>query len=643
MQFLTATLVVAFGSAGVDPVRLWLLLVPMSLLLAAFAAGALLDRAVGGLLPSSDGPSMLDLAVHVAVGLACLSLITVWSALAGIVWVAGVAALPLAGWGFWQVIRESVRLRPSRRHLAASAGGLLIGGFWLVAWLWATIPPTFYDELAYHLVIPQRVLATGEIPTIPWVFFTLMPHASDVLLAWGMAFGGDLGARATLFALWVACSLAAWALVQTVAWPRSVPWAGPVTAGALATSPTLWFLATLPFAEACLSAAVSTVAAVLAAPHTERRPWLAFGLVLGFAATVKLSGLHWVAAAFAAAAVAGWSRKDLARAGLVVLASVAPWWIRAFVHTGNPIYPMAYDLLGGYPWSKESEARVLGDLPYGTGGLGLTDLARLPLDLVLHPERFGSASEAGALAIAALCFVLALPAVTRVARIGARARRLGDAAAIMVLVAGAAWVSTSPTTRFFAPALVIGLAALSGAVLCLGRMGPVIAIVVLLALGGWGTVRFIDQHSFVFSSYEVALGRERADDYLARRIDHFAAARFVRETLPSRARLLFIGETRPYYFGREAVAPSAYDSHPLHRWVLEASSPVALAGRLGDEGITHVVLNVREFKRLHDSYGLLAFSGEGAEADDRRLKELPRVLRLLFADNGVFIFEVPAP
>ena len=154
---------------------------------------------------------------------------------------------------------------------------------------------------------------------------------------------------------------------------------------------------------------------------------------------------------------------------------------------------------------------------------------------------------------------------------------------------------------------------------------------------------FLDQHAAVFSSLQVALGRESADAYLSRQLDHFAAARFVQERLPPDARLLFIGETRPYYFYREAVAPSAYDRHPLRRWVQESPSPEALAKRLVAEGFTHVVLNVNEFKRLHDNYGLLAFSGDEAEANTRCLRELPRALRLLFAANGVFVFEVPRP
>lgn len=635
--------VVFLGTALVEPARLVLLMVPASFLLAAFAAGVLASRAPGGL-PHETGPCTVQcLSIHLGVGLACLAGLAVWSALCGVFQVAGIATVVLCAYGLFLVVRAIVWLRPSGGIVAAVAGGLVMGGALLVAWLWATIPPTFFDELEYHLVIPQRALATGELQAAPWVFFTLMPHASDLLLAWGMAIDGALGARATVFAVWVVCVLGAWGLAQAVSGSKPMPWAAVLVMAALATSPLLWFLATLPFAETALAAVIVVAATILVSSRRETgtHPWLSLGLVLGLATMVKLAGLYWVAAALAAALVAGWPVRDVLRSMAVVAAALAPWWGRAYVHTGNPVYPLAYGLLGGFPWSEESQAKVQGNLPYGTGGLGWVGVLRLPVDLVQHPERFGSASDAGVPAVAATCLLVLLPVLAWLWGSGAERRRLSAAGALFVLVTGACWVAVSPTTRFFAPALVLGLAVLAGLALRVGPKSQALAIIVLLPLGVWGTMRFIDQHGSAFSSYEVALGREEADQYLARRLDHAQAARFTREALPAEARLLFIGETRPYYFEREAMAPTAYDRHPLHRWVQEAASPEALAQRLADEGFTHVVLNVREFKRLHDAYGVLAFSGDGAEQHERRLKALPRMLRQLFVSNGVYVFEVP--
>jgi hypothetical protein len=656
LVLLGATGVVVLGTALVDPSRLWLLVVPMVFCGAAYGAGALVDRAVGGLVAERDHPPMVALSIRMGVGLACLSLVTFLSALGGVLWLAGLGALPAIAYGFVCAIRAGVQVRPLRASVAAGVGGGLLGGAWLVAWLWATIPPTFYDELVYHLVIPQRVLATGELLTLPWVMFTLMPHASDLLLAWGLVLGGDLGARAIQFALWVMCFQAVWAIVEVMARPRDAAWTPSFIACALATSPMVWFLGTLSFTETSQALGLLCSAVVIAAVPAQRleregaheiplphpHSWLALGLMLGWVASSKLSGLYWVAAALVAARVAGWPLAALSRAAVIALLTVTPWWIRAFVHTGNPVYPMFYSLLGGQPWSAESQARLLADLAYGTpGSLGGMGLVRLPLDLVLHPERFGSASDVGALAVLSTCGLLALPAASRLAGLRGHARPLGNAAAVFVLVVGAGWVMTTPTARFFAPAFLLGLAVLAGLCVQFRKTAQGFALVLLLAAGVGGAWQFIKQHTAVFSSVNVALGREKGDAYLARVLDQWPAARFVRETLPPDARLLFIGETRPYYFSRNAVAPYPIDAHPLSRWVHEATSAGSLVRRLTAEGITHVVLNVHEFRRVHEKYGVLAFSGEAAPEDERRFRELPKALRLLYAANGVYVFEVP--
>lgn len=632
---LSATAVVIMGTGLIDATRLWLLIIPVSFLLAAFAAGTLIIR-----LSPQDHPAASALTIRLGAGIACLALMAVFSATLGLLWVAGLTACLSAAVGLRQALRVVGQLRVASSLILPMSTGLLLGLAWLLVWLWATIPPTFFDELAYHLVIPQRALATQSLPAIPWVLFTLMPHASDLLLAWGMAIGGDLGARATHAALWVACSLAALGAADAVTWPRTSPWIIALIVLALASSPTLWFLATLPFAETCLTVGVVSATTLLLLPRSGPWPWLPLGLLLALIALVKLSGLFWVLALLTAARVLGWPWRDLSRATLVLLACMAPWWVRTAVHAGNPIYPLGYRLLGSSFWSDASQARLLGDLPYGSGGMDLLTLLRLPLDLVRHPEWFGSASDVGAIPVLATCLLLTLPLVARIKVVAPRIKRMSDASALFVLVAGAFWVSTTPTTRFFAPVLALSLAALVGLVTSLDKAPQMLGVLLLAAAALWGTWRFIQEHNLVFSSAQVALGMEGRDAYLARRLDHFAAARFVREQLPADARLLFIGETRPYYFARNSIAPSAYDSHPLFGWVRESSSPEALATRLAAEGISHVVLNTREFTRLHDAYHLLTFSGDTGEADAARLKALPTALTLLFQHNRVFVFAV---
>jgi hypothetical protein len=356
---------------------------------------------------------------------------------------------------------------------------------------------------------------------------------------------------------------------------------------------------------------------------------------------VKLNGLAWVFAGIAAGFVLGWSWRNLALATLLALASVVPWWARAAWFTGNPVYPLAYGWLGsGGLWSDANQTLLKGDLPANAADLGPAGMLRLPWDLVMHSERFGSAGDAGFLAIIATSTVLLLPVLTRAVQAGPRMRRLGDAASVFVFIAGGAWAATTTTTRFLAPALLLGLVVFLGLILSFRKDCTVLALAVIIPLGIWGTVRFLDQHEAIFSSTRVALGKEERNSYLARTLDQYEAAAFVRRKVPASATLLFIGEARPYYFSREAVAPYPFNRHPLGAWVQESDSPEALARRLAREHITHVILNVREFRRLHDKYGVLKFTGARADEYDDRLKQLPRALHQLFSKNHVYVFEV---
>jgi hypothetical protein len=139
----------------------------------------------------------------------------------------------------------------------------------------------------------------------------------------------------------------------------------------------------------------------------------------------------------------------------------------------------------------------------------------------------------------------------------------------------------------------------------------------------------------------VALERESPAEFASRTLDQYEAAMYVRNHLGPESHLLFIGESRPYYFDRPALFPYPFHEHPLTRWVEEADSSEQLIHTLRNQGFTHVVLNTKEFRRLHDGYHVLDFTGPQAARHDKILKELPRTMTTLFAKNNVYVFEIP--
>ncbi len=637
---LTAFGVVAAGSAVVDYTRLPLLLIPLSCWLASLGAARMLEHLCGELVPDepSEAPRMI---VRLTVGLACLSLTAVIAGMVGMFPFAAAVTFCCAAIEVFAMFRSGAFIVARPWRFSTVVAAIPFGIFALFGWLWTTIPPTFYDELAYHLVVPERAAATGALPLYPWVFFNLMPHTSDVLLTWGMIWADGIGARAMHWGLWAVCLAAAWGGSAAIAGHRASPWVTVLLTLVLASSPTFWFLGSLPFSETTLALALLGVLLAVVRP-SDRRPWLAVGCLLGLAAAAKLTGIAWALSALVALKVIGWSWTHVARASVVTMVWMLPWWSRAYRATGDPFYPLLWRWRGGTPWSEASQVLAQGDLPPGLASLGLAGLAQLPWDIVVHPERFASAGDVGLLAVLSVGLALLLPAVVRARSQEPHDRRLADACAVFIVLSCLAWLAASSTTRFYAPAFIFCMVMATGLTARLGRYAVMIALVSAIPLCVTGSGRYFQTHQAVFESARVALGQESREQYLIRTLGYYKAAQFASKELPSDSRILFIGEFRSYYFDRDVLAPSPYDRHPLEAWVESARSPEDLARRLAAEGITHVVLNTREFARLQKQYRILTFTGEDAPVKDRILRMLPRVLQTLYADRSLYVLQVPS-
>lgn len=638
---LTSLIVTLVGTAIVEPRRSILLLITASFILASAAMGHLLISCIERfsrrpVLPIFN--TLPRLGINVGTGLAALSLIFTLTAMAGVFRAAIVFTALMAIHGLFKAILAVRRIRIKFDDLPALASGLLVGVFWLLVWLWSTIPPVFYDELAFHLLAPERTLATTSLHTAPWVVFTLTPHSSELLLAWGMVSAGDVGARATLYALWIVSFIAAWGLVEVLIRPKTSGWAVPMSTCALATAPTFWYFGTLAFAETALVTAVLVAAVILAHHDSNDRPWFVMGMLLGFIASIKLSGVMWAGAIMGAMLLLRWSRREAALSGLIALMGILPWWGRAFYYTGNPLYPMAHQMIGGRGWGSENQALLMQHMPYGGKLPGLGELVCLPWEMLSNPDKFGAAPDVGVLALAVTGFFLLFPLWARLRGMAANVRQLVDALAFFVLVTGVGWMMTAMVTRYFAPALILCLVVFSAMAVRLDRGRQPVVLTLLLVLAIWGGWRFIQQHEIDFASRDVALGKAKADAYLTSRLDHYQAARYVREHVPANARLLFIGETMPYYFAREAIAPSFYDNHPLKRWVEESASTGDLVRRLAAEGVTHIVVNSFELESTRHHRN---FAGLDKEAAERRYRELFGYLPRIYSEAGMMVFVVP--
>jgi hypothetical protein len=72
--------------------------------------------------------------------------------------------------------------------------------------------------------------------------------------------------------------------------------------------------------------------------------------------------------------------------------------------------------------------------------------------------------------------------------------------------------------------------------------------------------------------------------------------------LPPDARVLFLGEARPFYCDRAAEVATVFDKQPIAAIFAGNPSPEEILARLRERGITHLLVNTSELARLQDTY-----------------------------------------
>ena len=72
--------------------------------------------------------------------------------------------------------------------------------------------------------------------------------------------------------------------------------------------------------------------------------------------------------------------------GLIILLLLSPWYIKTYVRAGNPVWPIAYNVLGGRYWDSDIDSQFSRDL--NLFDFSFTNLLLLPWNLTMHSSSF---------------------------------------------------------------------------------------------------------------------------------------------------------------------------------------------------------------------------------------------------------------
>lgn len=449
------------------------------------------------------------------------------------------------------------------------------------------LPIWDYDALLYHMEVPRQFLAQGKIYFDPEVLRSGYPYLGEMLFLVGMVF--DLDSLAKL----VNCTYAILFVLSAYAFSRR--FFGHESAytaiGILIGAPAFWMWATwagIDFAWASYEFwSVYLVSLWLIDEKRNSRKYLMLaGVMSGFAVSTKYLSIPTL---LILAALIVWKSlsvpkqsvkvvfSNLLNFGLAAALVAGAWYIRNWVTTGNPVYPLIF---GGPGW-EPLENQVLSDYVYSFGvGKDVWDFFLLPYNVYAFQSKFST------IGLEIIHPVLWLGFLFPFVR---KAGRNYDLIFLYTILMFFIWAINSQVIRFLIP-LTAFLAILSAAViesfsafwknlLRIGLIGGFILFNLLFQL-----VWLQQKDSLAYLS-----GEKSASEYLEDLNYDFHIMQYIQASLDVDERVLFLWDGRSYYCDARCV-PDDEQSTAV-RLAFDSPPPETLAGDLRESGITHVLLS----------------------------------------------------
>lgn len=219
----------------------------------------------------------------------------------------------------------------------------------LIAFVLATLPPTAWDVLTYHLAGAEAYVQEGRFYAVPHNHFLGFPQLVDTLYAGQLAITRQLNGGGLLhWTIGVLMLIFTGSHAARHAGTR----AGWLAVIALLSSITIWLEMTFAYVDLMLMALSIIGLAALESwsQQRDRAGWLVLlGLLAGFAMGTKYTAI-WLALAFGLM-ILWYSRRDgvrmLAYRALVFGGTAAlimlPWLIRNMLWYDNPVYPFVFE------------------------------------------------------------------------------------------------------------------------------------------------------------------------------------------------------------------------------------------------------------------------------------------------------------
>ncbi|MCK5595466.1 phospholipid carrier-dependent glycosyltransferase, partial [bacterium] len=295
----------------------------------------------------------------------------------------------------------------------------------------------------------------------------------------------------------------------------------------------------------------------------------------------------------------------------------SPWLIKNLIYTQNPVYPLFYNIFGGIDWNAELVQRFARF--HISKDMNILSIVSLSWKVPLNNQ------------VSVILLILPLLFFIRLDR------NIKILISYTILVFILWTFFTHRIIRFLLPCLSVWSLLAAYTLVNFKKSKIASRVLYLLVIGFlcWNTFKFAATVGFNF--FDVAYGKETKEEFLLKNFYQYDAFKFINEELPEDSKILFIGENQGFYCDRDYVGSSPLDLNDIVEISNASENPRIIYAKLNDMGITHILYNSSEVKRVSNTYRSFNWK-QGAE--ERFNKFMARFTTCPYSKKGVFLLRL---
>jgi hypothetical protein len=477
--------------------------------------------------------------------------------------------------------------------------------------IYALLPPSFYDTLAYHLGIPNLYLQnTGFIGT-PQLFYanTFIYYEISLLPA---VFAGDLVPRLFHFFMGVIFILS----VLDFATGYFKIKKRTILLLTIISMPMMVFLLTTVKNDLPSGLLIFLgVRSFLKGAGTGEKFYLS-ALFWGFALGVKYTNIIPLVL-FLILYFSKEKRipiKHMLIFGLIIVGILLPLLVKNYMYTGNPLFPFFHGYFDNKLPYWDATRFTLLEKDADKLFYSIKDVIKFPYTL--------SFSELGSGGIVGPLFLMFLPFLV----VKKEKRLLLLIFSLLILLVGANFkLSIRVWTIAF---IFLSIYVVIAYEFLTYRIMKYLFFIII----GFNVVTAYGLQEYLYRSFNLFSGQLDIEEYKASTFHTYKAIAFVNKHTPGNSRVLLVGEAKSYYLKRPYYVSSGYDFSILKKYLEKSSNVNDFITALKADGIDFIIFNPGEFHRLQQGYNRLT-----REELNRSLDFLQQ-LKPVFHEEGVFVF-----